>query len=390
MSLHSNIPKLYIIQSFRWFLLLMPVFVLFYEENGLGLQDIFIIQAFYSICVILFEIPSGYFADILGRKRSMLIGVTFAASGFITYAYSFTFNEFLIAQFLLAVGSSFVSGSDTALLYDSLIQLDREGEYQKVAGKLASISNFSEGVAGLVGGALAVISLRTPLYVQACLTLLVIPLVATLKEPERKTADRSENSFRAIMRIVHYALHGHSEVKWLILYSSLIGTATLTIVWFVQPYLKVVGVPLAWFGFSWAALQFSIGIFAINAHRIEAFLGRKASLISLILLAAAGYLLLSAFQTIWALPLLFILYLVRGINGPVLNDYINKVVSSDIRATVMSVKSLVGRLMFTILGPIAGYVNDAYSLSDAFLVCGLTFFSFGTLFLWFLHRNKVL
>ncbi len=70
------------IQAFRWFLLLMPVFVLFYQENGLGLQDIFIIQAFYSICVILFEIPSGYFADILGRKRSMLIGVIFAALGF--------------------------------------------------------------------------------------------------------------------------------------------------------------------------------------------------------------------------------------------------------------------------------------------------------------------
>jgi MFS family permease len=386
----SNIPKLYIIQAFRWFLLLMPVFVLFYEENGLGLQDIFIIQAFYSICVILFEIPSGYFADVLGRKRSMLIGVTFAAAGFTTYAFAYTFNEFLVVQLLLAIGSSFVSGSDTALLYDSLIQLERQDEYQKVAGRLASISNFSEGVAGITGGLLAVISLRTPLYYQVALTLLVIPLVASLVEPERKIADRTENNFKAILRIVQYALHGHSEVKWLILYSSLIGTSTLTIVWFVQPYLKIVGVPLVWFGVSWALLQFSIGLFAINAYKIETFLGRKISLISLILLASAGYLLLSWFQTFWALPFLFIFYLVRGINGPVLNDYINKCVSSDIRATVMSVKSLVGRLMFTILGPIVGWVNDTYSLSDAFLVCGLTFLTLGTIFLWFLHKNRVL
>jgi MFS family permease len=368
----------------------MPVFVLFYEENGLGLQDIFIIQAFYSVCVILFEIPSGYFADILGRKRSMLIGVMFSAAGFITYAFAYSFNEFLFVQFLLAVGASFVSGSDTALLYDSLIQLERQDEYQKVAGRLASISSFSEGIAGITGGLLAIISLRTPLYYQAALTLLVIPLVATLVEPERKTPDRSENSFKAIFRIVRYALHGHAEVKWLILYSSLIGTSTLTIVWFVQPYLKVVGVPLAWFGVAWAVLQFSIGLFAINAHRIETFLGRKVSLISLILLASAGYLLLSQFQTMWALPFLFIFYLVRGINGPVLNDYINKCVDSDIRATVMSVKSLVGRLMFAILGPVVGWVNDAYSLADAFLVCGSTFLSLGVLFLFYLHRNKVL
>ncbi len=378
------------IQAFRWFLLLMPVFVLFYQENGLGLQDIFIIQAFYSICVILFEIPSGYFADILGRKRSMLIGVIFAALGFNYYAFAYTFQEFLFAQFLLALGSSFVSGSDTALLYDSLIQLGREREYQRVAGKLASISNFSEGIAGIMGGALAIISLRTPLYVHAGMTLLVIPLVATLKEPDRTTADRSENSFKAILRIVRYALHGHAEVKWLILYSSLIGTSTLTIVWFVQPYLETVGMPLAWFGASWAVLQFSIGIFAINAHRIETFLGRRTSLISLILLASAGYLLLSQFQTIWALPFLFIFYLVRGINGPVLNDYINRCVSSDIRATVMSVKSLVGRLMFTVLGPFVGWINDAYSFADAFLACGLVFLVSGVLFLYFLHRNRVL
>lgn len=368
----------------------MPVFVLFYEENRLGLQDIFVIQAFYSVCVILFEIPSGYFADVLGRKRSMLIGVTFSAVGFTTYAFAYTFNEFLLVQFLLAVGASFVSGSDTALLYDSLIQLGRQNEYQKVAGRLASISNFSEGVAGITGGLLALISLRTPLYYQAALTILVIPLVATLVEPERKTVDRSKISCKAILKIVRYALHGHAEVKWLILYSSLIGTSTLTIVWFVQPYLRIVGVPLAWFGVAWAALQFSIGLFAINAYKIETFLGRKTSLISLILLASAGYLLLSQFQTKWALPFLFIFYLVRGINSPVLNDYINKCVNSEVRATVMSVKSLVGRLMFTILGPVVGWVNDTYSLSDAFLVCGLTFLSLGAVFLLFLQKNRVL
>ena len=389
MPLSSNIAKLYIIQGFRWFLLLMPVFVLFYEENGLDLQDIFLIQAFYSVCVICFEIPSGYFADLWGRRISMLIGVIFSALGFSYYAFSFTFYDFLITQFLLAVGASFVSGSDTALLYDTLIQLERNHQYQRVAGKLASISNFSEGIAGLVGGALAIISLRTPLYYQAALTLIVIPLVASLKEPGRKTAGRSENSFRAIVRIVHYALHAHAEVKWLILYSSLIGTSTLTIVWFVQPYLKAVGVPLLWFGAAWAILQFSIGVFSITAYRIESFLGRKISLISLILFASLGYFLISQFQAFWSLPFLFIFYFVRGINGPVLNDYINRCVSSDIRATVMSVKSLVGRLMFTIFGPFVGWVNDTYSLSQAFQACSATFLTFGLFFLLFLKKNRV-
>ena len=56
--LHGNLWKLYAMQACRWFLLLMPVLVLFYQEIGLDLQDVFAIQAFYSVCVILFEIPS--------------------------------------------------------------------------------------------------------------------------------------------------------------------------------------------------------------------------------------------------------------------------------------------------------------------------------------------
>jgi hypothetical protein len=85
-----------------------------------------------------------------------------------------------------------------------------------------------------------------------------------------------------------------------------------------------------------------------------------------------------------------VFYLVRGINGPVMNDYINRCVDSDIRATVLSVKSLVGRLMFIVVGQMAGWVSGVYSLSTAFLVCGVTFLLFGVLFLVFLQRNKIL
>ena len=388
--LQANIWKLYLIQACRWFLLLMPVLVLFYRENGLSLQDVFIIQAFYSVCVIVCEIPSGYMADRIGRKQSLLIGSVFAGAGFGVYAFSYTFPHFLAAQLLIAIGSSFISGSDLALLYDTLLQLRRQGEYQKVAGRLASISNFSEGIAGIFGGFLALVSLRTPLYVQAAIILMAIPLAASLVEPPRQRGASEENSIEAMLRIVRYALHGHAEIKWLILYSSLVGTSTFTIVWFVQPYFTAVELPLAWFGVGWAALQFSVGLFAINAYRIEAWLGRRAALISLIFLAAGAYLVLSFFQALWAIVFLFVLYLVRGINGPVLNDYINRCVSSDMRATVLSVKSLVGRLMFVVLGPLVGWVSDSYSLGAALMVCGLVFLSLGLLFVGFLHRNKVL
>ena len=389
-QLAANLWKLYTMQVVYWFLLIMPVLVLFYREIGLSLQDVFVVQAFFSLCIILFEVPSGYFADRLGRKRSLMIGSIFGALGFGVYAFCYSLPQLLLAQFLIGIGASFISGSDSALLYDTLLELGREGEYQKLAGRYGGIGNFSEGTAALIGGALAMISLRTPLYGEAVLVLAVIPVVWSLVEPERHRMQEHDSSFAAVLKIVRYALHGHREIKWLILYSSLVGTSTLTIVWFVQPYFLAVELPLVWFGSAWALLQFAVGFFAFNAYRIEAALGRRWSLISLILLSAAGYVLLSQLQALWAAPLLLIFYLVRGINGPVVNDYVNRCVSSEIRATVLSVKALVGRLMFAAIGPAAGWVSDTYSLGTALLLCGLTFLLFGVIFLLFLHRNDVL
>ncbi|MDA0788794.1 MAG: MFS transporter [Proteobacteria bacterium] len=388
--LTANIWKLQVIQASRWFLLIMPVLVLFYQENGLTLTEVFLVQAVFSISVILLEVPSGYFADRLGRRRSILFGMTFAAFGFISYSFADSMAEFMLAEVIIAIGAAFVSGSDSALLYDTLLQTGRQNDYQREAGRLASVGNFSEGIAGLLGGVLALISLRTPLYFHAMLLLITLPLIFTLVEPARNTPAGHINPFRAIAQIVRYALHGHTEVKWLILYSSLVSTSTLTIVWLVQPFLLHHGLPLALFGVAWAVLQFSVGLAAMNAHRVESFLGRRNALTLLILLAAVAYLLLGWFDHYWAAGVLFVFYFVRGINGPVLNDYVNRCIEPDIRATVLSVKSLVGRMMFVVLGPIVGWVNDAYSLQVAFVFCGSVFLILGIYFLSRLHRNAII
>lgn len=385
-----NIWKLYTLKALSWMLLIMPVLIPFFQENGLDMQQVLFLQAAFSTSLIIFEIPSGYLADVIGRKFSLVIGSTFGAIGFGFYTNAYTFTDFLLVEILLGIGGSLISGADSALLYDTLLEIKKEEDYTKYAGRLGSVANFSEGVAAIIGGQLALISLRTPLYVEAILAALCVPVALTLIEPARHKIEQTENSFKSILRIVRYALHGHSEIKWLILYSSLVGLSTFTIVWFVQPYLQAADVPLRYFGISWAVLQFSVGIFALLAYRIERTLGRKKALISLILLSTTAYLLLSQFQSLWAAPILFIFYLVRGINGPVLNDYLNRIVTSDIRATVLSVKSLIGRLMFVILGPIMGWVNDAYSLGMAFLMAGCTFLILGIFSLWRLHKNNVL
>ena len=76
----SNIWKLYLHRAIGYFLVTMPIITLFYRSNGLSMQDIFMIQSVFSLSLVLFEIPTGYFSDVYGRKGTMMLGTIFGIS----------------------------------------------------------------------------------------------------------------------------------------------------------------------------------------------------------------------------------------------------------------------------------------------------------------------
>lgn len=389
-KLNSNIWKLYLIKGLRSFMLAMPIIVLFFQENGLSMKQIFLLQSLFSAAVIILEVPTGYFSDIFGRKKSIIIGGILATTGFAIYSQSYSFWGFLLAEIILGFGVSFVSGSDSAMLYDTLLEKSREGEYKKREGRGLSIGIFSESMASALGGFLALISLRFPLYCDACVTFLVIPVALTLIEPKRQKREIVESNLKSMLKLVKFSLHDHKEIKWLIIYSALVGASTLIMFWFIQPYLLATKVPLGLFGIILAILLITASVFSWNAHRIEKLLGKKKSLILLIVLPALGYILLSSFWFIWSGIFLFFFYAVRGINNPVTLDYINGLIPSDVRATVLSVKNLVGRIIFSVVGPIVGWINDVFSLKMALLSSGAIFLVSGLIALAFLRKHKAL
>lgn len=371
--LQINITRLYLIKIAKWFMLYMPIIVLFYQENGLEMQDVFLLQGVYSVAIVILEIPSGYLADVLGRKMTLIIGSILGFAGFVIYSFSFGFWGFLMAELTMGIGQSLISGADSAMLYDTLKAMNRKDRYLKMEGRMVSVGNFAEATAGILGGLLAEISLRTPFIAQSIVAFIGIPAALTLIEPLRQEKI-SRMNFRDILSIVRYSLSGNRKLKWNIIFSAVIGASTLTMAWFVQPYFRFVDLPLSLFGVFWTLLNLSVAITSYFAYKVEYRLGQTKMIISITLLVPLLYFILSRFDMVWGISVLFAFYLVRGVATPVLKDYINRIADSQSRATVLSVRNFLIRILFAGIGPFLGWYTDHYTLTSALALASGTFF----------------
>jgi len=381
----GNIPKLYAIKIAKWFMLTMPIIVLFYQENGLSMQDVLTLKGIYSVAVVILEIPSGYLADVWGRKKSLILGAILGFLGFVIYSFSDDFTGFLIAELILGIGSSFISGSDSAMLYDSLLKMNREKDYLKQESRVMSIGNFAEALAGIAGGSLALISLRTPFIFQSFIAFIAVPAAFLLLDPSQNMP-KSKAGFKHILSIVKFSLWDSAKLRWNIVLSSVIGCATLTLAWFIQPYLRDLDMEVSTIGVIWTMLNLTVGAVALLAHRVEGYLGKIGTSIFIVVGISGSFILSGWFHSLIGVGILFFFYFVRGIATPVLKDYINRITESDMRATVLSVRNFIIRICFAIIGPFLGWYTDHFSISSALILAGSIFFVLGGISVLFLRK----
>ena len=386
-SVKRNLTALYLVKVAKWMNLIMPVIVLFYKSNGLTMKDIFLLQSIYSLTLMTLEIPTGYFADRAGRKTSILIGATLGFTGYLAYSFSFSFWQFVVAEVILGVSQSLVSGADSAMLYDTLAAAKQQEKYTQLEGRVTSIGNFGEAFAGIIGGLIAVSSFRTPFFVQTCVALIAVPAAIMLVEPPFKSI-KQKPGLNEIKSIVYNALHGNIKLKWNTFFSAITGAATLTMAWFAQPYFGQLRIPVSMYGIIWAILNLSVGIAAVYAWKFEKKLGPVKTVIVFTIAIFASYLLLPIMPSYTGLAILLVFYLARGIATPTLRNYINLITTSEIRATVMSVRNFLIRLIFAVTGPLWGWITDKYSLKTAIISAGLIYGTMALISMFFFLKHR--
>lgn len=350
----------------------MPILMLYYQDNGLSSHESFLLKAIYSAIIIILEIPSGYFADKMGRKNTLVIGAVMGVVGMLTYALFGGFWAFLIAEIALGVSQSFVSGSDSAMMYDSLLQDKRQGLYSKFEGRNTAIGNSAESIAAILGGLLAEVSFRLPFMVQTGIALIAVPAALTLIEPP--SLRKGHETIRHTFIIVKQSILANNTLRYFLLFSSVIGACTLTMAWIYHPYLKEsLGISLYQIGIVAAVLNMIAAAFSLSAYNISKAFSQRQVLLAIGLLIPISYLLIAWLDNIWVLAVLAGFYVLRGIATPVLKDYVNVNTPSDIRATVLSVRNFVIRAVFVVAAPAIGYITDGYGYDAAFLIVGSVF-----------------
>ncbi|MEM7727533.1 MAG: MFS transporter, partial [Cyanobacteria bacterium P01_A01_bin.45] len=388
-SLRSNLWKLYILRGleFAWFPI--PTIILFYESNNLSFEQSLLLKTILSLSIFIFEIPSGYFADIFGRKSCLVLGGFVWTVGLLFYCFQTSFTAFAIAEILSGLALSLISGANTALGFDTLVEINQQQNYRQVEGKLGAIAGVTEAVCGLLGGLAAAINLVYPFYLQTVCLFLYFLLALTLVEPasERSQVGKlSKTSIQAInhreiWQAIRFSLVENKKVKWLILFSANFGVATFLAVWLSQADMQSRGLAVSSFGFAWATFHFIMSFASLKATSIENIYGTKKVFLGLVLLLGLSYIFLGLINQVWGIIFIAFIYFSRGVRTPLVLNHINHNLPSSIRATVLSINSFMFRLGFIIIAPIIGWVTDNYSLDIALVLFGSIFIITG-IFCW--------
>ena len=383
--LEKNINRLYLIHIFGNAQFHLVVYTLFLLSKGFTTQQFFLIESAYYLIALLLEIPTGVFSDRISRKWSLVIASVIGIPIIPIIIFSDSFSVVLLAMSIGGIGAALTSGTDTAILYDTLKTLGRESEFQQIAGKMSWYGSLSMAFAGMIGGLLAALDMSYAWWAYFIAGQLAMIVKFTLIEPP---------FFRSIIKEESYWQHlGYSwqistrgAAGYFVFYAATIWFFFSIGFWLWQPYLAASSIPLAWFGFIYAIQNVIGGFSAKQAHRLEGKIGTRNALLLIPLGLAAVFFLESQFMFALGFIFIFMHSLFSGPFHPLLEDYINKRIPSSKRATVLSIKNMVNSLLFMTLSPLIGYLVDLYSLSAALLLMGFLLVTLSLVF--FLTFNK--
>jgi MFS family permease len=317
---------------------------LFLLHRNVTISEVFFLSIVWSLITLVTEVPSGYLADCIGRKRTIVIGFLLTLTACIIRIYANGFWQFTIIFALFSMGFSCISGTEEALLYDSLKVIGKENEMQQLNARLHSAKFVARWFIALVGIVLVTelteANFRTIIYLDIVLILLALVIVSFVKEPQMKSKDLRKGKqifLQSLKTIVRHPWLIRATISRLLLFF-----AGFFLFRAYQPFLKENGATVLMIGIFYLVSRG--GIFLVHWYSgslIQKF--GTARLINGSAIAAAFALSLTLiFENIWPLiTILAIASIMVDVREPLFAKAINQRIDSENRATTLSVLNMV-------------------------------------------------
>lgn len=348
----------------------IAIITLFWKHAiGMSMAEILGVQAIFGLTVAALEFPTGYLADRIGYRRTLVVAAGLMFCGWSVYSAADTLAGVIAAEMALGVAMSLISGADTALLYESLVAVGRETEFAQWNGRVRFWGQVGEGSAALVAGVLYAWWPRLPFVLELAVWGLGIVVALRLVEPARERARLSGNLAQARAMVTHLAVENR-PLRAIVFLTIALGMSSFVPVWLIQIYAADAGVPPAWLGPLWAGANYVVAIGSIASARAERLLGRSRLVLLSAALIFAGYLGLGLSHAVWGCLFYYLLTLMRGLFAPALGHHEQRLIPSRDRAGFLSLRSLIFRASFAVIGPTIGWLIDAHGQHAVLLGVG--------------------
>jgi len=361
--------------SFIW-----GINTLFLLDAGLSNLEAFAANAFFTAGMVIFEVPTGVIADTWGRRTSYLLGtLTLSASTLLYYllwATSAPFWQWALVSMLLGLGFTFFSGAVEAWLVDALKFARYQGSLENIFGNGQMVAGAAMLGGSIAGGIIAqATSLGVPFLLRVGVLALMFVVAYVLMHDLGFTPNRGAKPIKAVRTVFNASLeHGlkNPPVRWIMISAPFLTGVGFYAFYAMQPYLlELYGDPTAYSvaGLAAAIVAGSQILGGWSAPKIRGlFRKRTTALILGSIVSAATLVLLGFTNLFWlALVLLVIWGLIFAADMPIRQAYLNGMISSKQRATVLSFDSLMGSTGGVVIQPVLGKAADVYSYSTSYI-----------------------
>jgi MFS family permease len=362
--------------SFIW-----GINTIFLLDAGLSNAEAFAANAFFTAGMVIFEIPTGVVADTRGRRFSFVLGAATLLVSTLLYLLMWQLHAPLwgwaLASIMLGLGFTFFSGATEAWLVDALRATGFQGHLEHVFGRAQTVSGIAMFVGSVAGGAIAqVTNLGVPYIVRALMLGVTMVVALRFMKDIGFSPQRGASPAAAVRTVIRGSIDGgfrNAPVRWMMLAMPFTAGTGIYLFYASQPYLlelygdktaySIAGLAAAIF----AVVQIAGGLLVPYVRRLfrrrtDALIG--GALLSIVMVGLLG--LTPGF--IVALLLLTAWSFVSAVTRPMRQAYLNGVIPSEQRATVLSFDSLMGSAGGVVAQPALGRVADQSGYAASYLV----------------------